>query len=377
MTKILIGPAYPLRGGIADFNQALANSYLQANSQVKIYTFSLQYPGFLFPGNTQFAEGDKPENLNINVSINSINPINWIRTGNKIAKENPAYVIIHYWMPFMAPCLGTIAKQIRKKSKAKIFAIMHNVIPHEKFPLKNQLTRYFVKQCDGFITMSKSVLNDLNLFTENQNKIFAPHPIYNTFGEKISKSDALKKLGLSPEYKYLLFFGIIRKYKGLDILIKALANEKLSKFPIKLIVAGEFYEDRKVYDNLIETHEMKDKIVFTNGFVQSDMVKYYFCASDIVVQTYKSATQSGVTQIAYHFERPMLVTDVGGLAEIVPHQKVGYVTEINPTAVADALIDFFTNAREEEFSKNTAIEKKKFDWGRFIERIEELKKPLF
>ncbi|MGM0505097.1 MAG: glycosyltransferase [Bacteroidota bacterium] len=371
MTKILIGPAYPLRGGIADFNHALAQSY-QPDHKVKIYTFSLQYPGFLFPGKTQFAEGDQPDNIPIDVSINSINPLNWIKIGNRIAKENPEQVIIHYWMPFMAPCLGTIAKQIKKNSNAKIIGIMHNVIPHENFPLKNQLTKYFVSQCDGFVAMSRAVLTDLNQFTDNQNKIFLPHPIYNTFGQKVSKKESLKKLNLSPEYNYLLFFGIIRKYKGLDILIKALADKRLSKLPLKLMVAGEFYEERKMYDDLAAKHHLADRIIFTNGFVPADNVKYYFCASDMIVQTYKSATQSGVTQIAYHFERPMLVTDVGGLAEIVPHRKVGYVTEINPESVADALIDFFENQREEEFSKNAAIEKEKFGWDKFMEGIEKL-----
>ncbi|HKL09150.1 MAG TPA: glycosyltransferase [Bacteroidales bacterium] len=371
MTKILIGPAYPLRGGIADFNQALAQSY-QPDHKVKIYTFSLQYPGFLFPGKTQFAEGGQPDNIPTDVSINSINPFNWIKIGNRIARENPEQVIIHYWMPFMAPCLGTIAKQIKKNSNAKIIGIMHNVIPHENFPFKNPLTKYFVSHCDGFIAMSKSVLKDLEQFTNNPTKKFIPHPIYNTFGEIISKEQSLKKLNLSADYRYLLFFGIIRKYKGLDILIKALADKRLSKFPIKLMVAGEFYEERKVYDDLVAKHHLEDRIIFTHGFVPADKVKYYFCASDIIVQTYKSATQSGVTQIAYHFERPMLVTNVGGLAEIVPHRRVGYVTAINPESVADALIDFFENQREEEFSKNAAIEKDKFSWDQFIKGINEL-----
>jgi glycosyltransferase involved in cell wall biosynthesis len=220
--------------------------------------------------------------------------------------------------------------------------------------------------------MSRSVLKDLEPFTTNQNKIFIPHPIYNTFGEKIPKQESLKTLHLSPEYKYLLFFGIIRKYKGLDILIEALADKRLSRFPIKLIVAGEFYDERKFYDDLVAKYHLENKVIFTNGFVPADQVKYYFCASDMIVQTYKSATQSGVTQIAYHFERPMLVTDVGGLAEIVPHQKVGYITAINPQSVADALFDFFENQREEEFSRNATVEKDKFSWEKFIHGINEL-----
>lgn len=374
MTKILIGPAYPLRGGIADFNQALALAYHSENTKVKVFTFSLQYPGFLFPGKTQYAEGEKPRNMDITVSINSINPLNWFKVANAIAKENPEYVVIHYWMPFMAPCLGTIARRIKKKTNTKVIGIMHNVIPHESFPLANQLTKYFVKSCDGFITMSKSVLSDLNQFTNNTNKKFSPHPIYNIFGDIIPKKEALKYLNLSSEYKYILFFGIIRRYKGLDLLLKALANNKLQKQQLKLIVAGEFYEDRSYYDQLIHDLNLKDKVIFTNGFIPNHEVKYYFGVSDIVAQTYKNATQSGVTQIAYHFERPMLVTNVGGLSEIVPHKKVGYVTETNPDSIAEALSDFFVNNREEEFSKNTSLEKDKFSWDKLIKAIEDLVK---
>jgi len=374
LTKILIGPAYPLRGGIADFNEALANAYFIQKSKTKIITFLLQYPGFLFPGKTQYSEGSKPENIDIDVCINSINPFNWIKVGNRIARQNPEYVVIQYWMPFMAPCLGTIARRVKKKSNAKVIAIAHNIIPHEKFPFSKVLTKYFVSKCDGFITLSKSVLSELEQFTSNQNKIFIPHPIYNTFGDKISRIDALAHLKLSPDFNYILFFGIIRKYKGLDILLKALASEKLKNKNIKLIVAGEFYEDQSFYNQIIDENNIGDKVIFSNGFIANSEIKYYFGACNIVAQTYRSATQSGVTQIAYHFEKPMLVTDVGGLAEIVPHQKVGYITQIDPNDVANCLADFFENNREEEFSKNVAIEKEKFGWDKMIDAIEELVK---
>lgn len=372
MTKILIGPAYPLRGGIADFNHALALAYHKQNHKSKIYTFSLQYPGFLFPGKTQFAESEKPQNINIAVTINSLNPLNWFIVAKKIIKEKPEYILIHYWTPFMAPCFGTIARRIKKRTGTKIIGIMHNVIPHESMPMEKLLTKYFVKSCDGFIAMSESVLEDLNQFTDNPNKKNSPHPIYDIFGDKISKPDAIKHLNLSEEFKYILFFGIIRRYKGLDLLLYALANEKLKDHKLKLIVAGEFYEDRSYYDNIIGKLNLKDKVIFTDSFVPDDEIKYYFGASDIVAQTYKNATQSGVTQIAYHFERPMLVTNVGGLSEIVPDQKVGYVTETNPDSIAEALADFFNNSREEEFSKNASIEKNRFGWDKLINAIEEL-----
>jgi len=372
VTKILVGPAFPLRGGIADFNQALANAYLIQNSKTRIYSFSLQYPGFLFPGKTQLSEGVKPNNIEIETCINSINPINWIRIGNKIAHQNPEYVVVQYWMPFMAPCLGTIIRRIKKKSNAKVIAITHNIIPHEKFPITKLLTKYFVKKCDGFITLSKSVLSDLELFTPNQNKLFIPHPIYNTFGNKVSREVALEHLKLSTDFSYILFFGIIRKYKGLDILLKALSDERLTNKSIKLIVAGEFYDDPSYYHKIIQENNLQEKVVFSPGFIPNNEIKYYFSACDIVAQTYKSATQSGVTQIAYHFEKPMLVTDVGGLAEIVPHQKVGYIAKIDSEDVANCLNDFFENHREEEFSKNVATEKEKFGWDKMIEAIEKL-----
>lgn len=372
MTKILIGPAYPLRGGISDFNEALATAYISQNKKTKIYSFSLQYPSFLFPGKTQFSEGAKPKDIEIETCINSINPINWIRKGNNIARQNPDYVVVQYWMPFMAPCLGTIIRRVKKKSKAKIIAITHNVIPHEKFPFTKILTRYFVKKCDGFITLSKSVLSDIEVFTSNQNKIFVPHPIYNTFGDKIHKEEALKYLKLSPDFEYILFFGIIRKYKGLDILLQALSDEKLKKRNVKLIIAGEFYEDPSFYHQIIKDYNLQDKVIFSKGFIPNNEIKYYFSACSIVAQTYKSATQSGVTQIAYHFEKPMLVTNVGGLAEIVPHNKVGYITQIDSEDVANCLYDFFENHREDEFSRNVAEEKKKFGWDKMIEAIEYL-----
>ena len=370
--KILIGPAYPLRGGIADFNQALATAYNLQNKQNKIFTFSLQYPKFLFPGKTQLSQGEKPKDLNIELGINSINPFSWFKIARKISKENPESIIIHYWMPFMAPCLGVIARRVKRKTKAQVVGLIHNVIPHEKFPLGNLLTKFFVKSCDSFIAMSKSVLGDLDQFTNNNNKKFSPHPIYNTFGEKVDKQQAIKYLKLSSDFKYILFFGIIRRYKGLDLLLEALANDNLKSKKIKLIVAGEFYEDRTYYDQIINKFNLKDHIIFTNAFVPTDEVKYYFSASDIIVQTYKHATQSGVTQIAYHFERPMLVTNVGGLSEIVPHEKVGYVTETNPQSIAQSLIAFFDQNKESEFAANTAKEKEKFSWDKFIEAIESL-----
>jgi D-inositol-3-phosphate glycosyltransferase len=367
---IIIGPAFPFRGGIANFNNALAQEYYDRGNEVVLYSFTLQYPGFLFPGTTQYESGEAPKNLKIKTLINSVNPFNWINVARKINAEKPDYVIIRYWLPFMAPCLGTIARLLNKK--IKILAITDNVIPHEKRIGDTLLTRYFVKSCDAFLSLSASVLDDLSKFTNTTYKKFIPHPIYNVFGDKIPKAKALENLGLNSEDKHLLFFGFVRKYKGLDLMLKAMGDSRIKAMGIKLIIAGEFYDDKTEYTDLIADLGIAKNIIMKSDFIPANKVKDYFCAADMITQTYRTATQSGVTQIAYSFDRPMLVTDVGGLAEIVPHNKVGYVTSQNPTEIADAIIDFYTNNKEEEFSDNTSLEKKRFSWKFFIEVLDEL-----
>ena len=367
---IIIGPAFPFRGGIANFNNALAMAYYNKGDDVTLYSFTLQYPSFLFPGTTQYEDGQAPKDLKIKTLINSINPFNWITVARKINKENPDFVIIRYWLPFMAPCLGTIARLLNKQ--IKILAITDNVIPHEKRIGDSMFTKYFVKSCDAFLSLSASVLDDLTKFTDSIFKKFIPHPIYDVFGEKISKQDAIKNLGLNSEDKHLLFFGFVRKYKGLDLMLKAMADERIKVMGVKLIVAGEFYDDKKEYLDLIADLGLSDSIIMKSDFIPPDQVKNYFCASDMITQTYKTATQSGVTQIAYHFERPMLVTNVGGLAEIVPHNRVGYVTSQEPKDIADAIIDFYKHNKEVEFTLNTKQEKKRFSWESFVDGVDEL-----
>ena len=368
--NIIIGPAFPLRGGIANFNNALCQAFNEAGVDSKLFSFSLQYPALLFPGKTQFEEGETPQGITIRTIINSINPFNWWKVAQAIKKENPDYIIIRYWLPFMAPCLGTIARLVKWGRKIRVIAITDNIIPHEKRVGDSLLTSYFVKSCDGFVTLSASVLDDLSQFTTCANKKFVPHPIYNTFGEAVNKVDAIRELGLNPTDKHLLFFGFVRKYKGLDILLKAMSDERLKE--VKLIVAGEFYDDPQEYHALIADLGIKEQVILKSDFIPSEDVKNYFCAADMVVQTYRTATQSGVTQIGYHFERPMLVTDVGGLAEIIPDEKVGYVTEVNPQSVADAIADFYAKNREPEFAENTKEEKKRFSWDRLVQAIEEM-----
>ena len=367
---VIIGPAFPLRGGIANFNNALAQAFYNRGDNVIIYSFSLQYPGFLFPGTSQFEQGKKPVNLNVKTIINSVNPFNWIRIVKKINKENPDYVIIRYWIPFLAPCLGTIAYFLNKK--IKILAIADNIYPHEKRIGDSFLTKYFLNSCNAFITLSSSVLNDLSCFVDTKLKKFLPHPIYDVFGMKTSKKEARNKLSLNLDDRYLLFFGFIRDYKGLDLILRAISDSRVRSLGVKLIIAGEFYNNKNKYIDLINELNINDYVIMKDNFISNEDVKYYFCAADMITQTYHSATQSGVTQIAYSLERPMLVTNVGGLAEIVPDRRVGYVTSKNPTNIADAIIDFYSNKMEDSFVLNIRKEKKRFSWDYFLRGIDEL-----
>jgi len=371
LKAVIVGPAFPLRGGIADFNEALAIAFQEEKIETFIYSFYFQYPKFLFPGTNQNAEGSPNSALKIHSTISSVNPISWWNTAKKIISEKPDFVVIRYWLPFMAPALGTIAKLLRRK-KIHVIAITDNVIPHEKRPGDSAFTGYFVRNCDAFVTMSKSVLNDLSKFTSSAKKKFIPHPVYNIFGQAIPKSEARKKLSIQNDEKLILFFGFIRSYKGLDLLIEAMSDPALRDLNVKLLIAGEFYEDRKPYLDKIASIENGDRFILHTEFIGKESVKDYFCAADLIVQPYKSATQSGITQIAYHFGRPMLVTNVGGLAEIVTDKRVGYVTERNAGAIADAISDFYVNHRENDFAKNVIADREKFSWKNFTNTIIEL-----
>ncbi|MFZ7115088.1 MAG: glycosyltransferase [Bacteroidota bacterium] len=375
MKAVIVGPAYPLRGGIADFNEALAIAFQKESIQTTLYSFYFQYPEFLFPGKTQKATGEVNPELKISTTISSVNPLSWFKTANKIANEKPDFVIIRYWLPFMAPALGTIAKLLRRRS-IHVIAITDNVIPHEKRPGDKMFTKYFVNNCDGFITMSKSVLNDLSTFTSSLKKKFLPHPVYNIFGDSVSKKEARVKLNIPENDKLILFFGFIRSYKGLDLLIEAMNEPEMKELNVRLLIAGEFYEDSKPYLDRISELNGENRFILNTSFISKEDVKYYFCAADLVVQPYKSATQSGITQIAYYFGRPMLVTNVGGLAEIVADKRVGYVTERNARSISSAISDFYTNNRESAFSQNALADSEKFSWKTFTNGILELNNEI-
>lgn len=367
---VLIGSSWPLRGGLATYNERLAREYARQGCDVSIYTFSLQYPSLLFPGKTQYSDEPRPQDLRICVTVNSINPFNWISIGYKIKKQRPDLVIAKFWIPFMAPCLGTICRIIRSNRHTRVVSVIDNIIPHEKRPGDRLLARYWTGSVDGFIAMSKAVLQDLETFDRKKPKSFCPHPLYDNFGDPVPRQEALKELGLDPGIKYILFFGFIRDYKGLDLLLQAMADHRIKAAGIKLLVAGEFYCDPAPYHRIISENHLEDKVILHTDFIPDSKVYLYFCASDLVVQPYKSATQSGVTQIAYHFDKPMVITDVGGLSEIVPDGEVGYVVQPEPAAIADAVMRFFESGVAEAFSVNASKEKVKYSWKRLTDAID-------
>ena len=374
---VLLGTTWPFRsGGIATFNERLARALISEGNKVIIYTFSLQYPGFLFPGKGQYSDQPAPDDLEIRIRVNSINPFNWISVGRELRKLSPDILIIRFWIPLMAPVLGTIARIVRKNCHTRIIALADNIFPHERRIGDLLLIKYFVKSIDGFVTLSHKVLDDLKRLRPSAPAVYTPHPLYDNFGKAVSREDALKHLDLDPNYRYLLFFGFIREYKGLDWLLTAFADTRIRKFPVKLLVAGEYYSSPQKYEQIIRENNLEDHVVLHTRFIDDAEVPFYFGAADLIVQPYKSATQSGVTQIAYHFEKPILVTDVGGLGEIVPDGKVGYTVSPDPADITRAILDFLENRRSSEFIQHIKTEKSRFSWERMVETIHKLDEEI-
>ena len=368
---IIIGPGHPLRGGLATFNQRLAKEFIESGHECSICSFSLQYPRLFFPGKSQYTDEPAPEGLVIRSLINSINPLNWISVGNKLKNEKPDIIVVRFWIPFMGPALGTILRQVKKNKHTKIICIADNVIPHEHRPGDTTFTSYFLKSCDAFITMSEKVMVDLRLFQKSKPGKIVQHPLYDNFGSALSKEVARGNLGLSQDEKIILFFGFIRHYKGLDILLRVMSDERIKKAGIKLMIAGEFYEDKRQYLDLIDQLKIKEQLILRTDFIPDSEVRNYLCAADAVIQPYRNATQSGVTPLAYHFEKPMVVTNVGGLASLVPHEKVGLIAEPTPQAIADAILRFY-QLGENYFIPHLRTEKKKYSWSNLVNGVLDL-----
>lgn len=374
----ILGTTWPYRGGLTAFNERLARQFMSEGHEVEIFTFTLQYPDFLFPGKTQYSDAPQPADLSITRTMNSINPFSWLKTARLIRKKQIELLVIKFWIPLMAPCLGTIARLARRRG-VRVVSILDNVIPHEPHFWDKWLIRYYVRSIDRFVAMSESVQQDCLRFlpaAQHGRVALSPHPLYDNFGEVVPKAEARKILGLPADKTILLFFGFIRDYKGLDLLMKAYAKVQRDDVQrpkeLLLVVAGEFYNNGQQYSELEKDLQLEGTIEWRTDFIPDEQVRYYFSAADLIVQPYKSATQSGVTQIAYHFEKPMLVTNVGGLAEIVPDGKVGYVCEVDEAPVADAIERFAnmeSNEREQLFRKNIQHEKQKYAWSKMTQMI--------
>ncbi len=373
MKITILGPAHPYRGGLASIMETMARVFRHRGHEVKIDTFTLQYPSVLFPGKSQTVDTPPPDDLHIERSVNTVNPFNWLRVGRRLRRERPDFVLLKYWTPFMAPCFGTIARLARRNGHTRVLCQIDNVEPHEHHFVDRPFNRYFLRSVDGFVYMSEQVHRELEAYTDAP-ALFSPHPLFEHFGGRVDRGEACVRLGLDPASGYALFFGLIRDYKGLDLLLDAWAKLRCEGRieGKKLIVAGEFYTPREPYLAQIAALGLQDEVILHDRFIPDAEVKYYFSAVDCVVQPYKTATQSGVTQIAYQFCTPMIVTAVGGLAEIVPDGRVGYVCPPTAEGVADAIVRIYEPGVLERFRENCIDERRRFSWDEMCSRIMEL-----
>lgn len=370
MKIVIVSPAYPLRGGIAH-SAGLLYKELTKEHEVLLITFKRQYPNFLFPGKSQTESVEETDRIPSEIILDSINPFNWNLTAKRIINFKPDLVIFKHWLPFFGPCYGWIAGKIKKSSPAKLVAVCHNIIPHEKRIGDKVLSKYFLKKMDYFIPLSDQVKRDLFLFVKNPIYKLLPLPVFSLFGDRVDKEQAKNNLKLKDK-NILLFFGFIRDYKGLDILIEAFAIVKKS-IDVKLIVAGEFYELEEKYIKLIQKHKLEEAVILKKDFIPTSDVKYYFSASDAVVLPYKSATQSGIVQVAVNFCMPVIASNVGGIGEVIEDGKTGFIVEKeNPEKLAQAIIRFYNEDREKEFTDNMKSLKEKYSWQNFVKGMFEL-----
>ena len=373
MRIVILGTAWPYRGGLAAFNERLARQFVAEGHEVEMVTFTLQYPGFLFPGKTQYSNEKAPEGLKIVREMHSCNPLSWLKVGRRLRREAPDLLISCYWMAFFAPCYGVIQNIVKRNGRTRCVGLVHNMIPHEPNVLDRCLAPFYVKQTDGFVALSDSVVKDIaSLDKEGKPKTFSPHPVYDHYGDKMDKQAACEALGLDKEKDYMLFFGLVRAYKGLDLLLDAFGKVQDELMNLQLIVAGEFYEDEERYLKQIADNGLKDRVIVKNEFVADGDLRKYFGAADLIVQPYRTATQSGVTQVAFHFEKPCLVTNVGGLGEIIHDGRMGYAVEPQVDAIANALKDYYENKRQAAFTEYLIEEKKKYEWSKMSETIKKL-----
>jgi glycosyltransferase involved in cell wall biosynthesis len=367
MKIIIVGTAYPLRGGIAHFNALLAK-HLGGHHEIETVTFKRQYPEFLFPGKTQDEAGASINVVEAPQLIDSINPLNWIKVAKIIKEKKPDLLIFKYWLPFFGPCFGTIAKLVKRKTNTKVLFICDNIIPHERRFGDVVFTKYAFKQANYFIVQSDAVERDLQKYFPAARYCKVPHPVYENFGDPIQKETARTNLGINSK-KVILYFGYVRAYKGLLVLIEAMRHLD----DVLLLAVGEYYDDQTKYVDKVKSLGLESRIKFYPDYISNDKVSLYFSAADIVVLPYLSATQSGITQIAYNFDKPVIATNVGGLAEVVIDGRTGFIVPPNDAdALAKAINRFYSEKREQNFIDAVKNEKTKYSWENFIRAIEGL-----
>ena len=367
MKICIVGPAHPYRGGLASIMETMARVYQAEGHEVRIYTFTVQYPALLFPGKTQYVTTPPPADLRIERVLNNVNPLNWIRLGLRLRREAPDVVLMKYWTPFMAPAFGTVARIARSNGHTKVLCQIDNVEPHEHHLIDRPCNRYYLGAVDGFVYMSEQVHRELREYTSAP-AIFSPHPMFENFGERVARTEACQRLNLDTAKRYLLFFGLIRDYKGLDLLLEAF--EKVNNPSLRLLVAGEFYNDKEQYRAALD--RLGERVVLHEGFVRDEDVRYYFSVADALVLPYRTATQSGVTQIAYNFSVPMIVTRVGGLPEIVPNGRVGLVCEPTAESITSAIEQLYSGNTLDLFADNFPEERKRFSWEEMCTKLLEV-----
>ena len=372
----IVGPVHPYRGGIAHFTEMTVTGLADRGHDVQPVSFSRQYPELLFPGETQYEpESEAPAAVrDAPRLLDSINPLSWFRTGFYLRDAAPDAVVFQYWMPFFAPAYGVIARGLRRHYGIPSLAVVHNALPHERHVGDAVLSRFFLRACAGHIVMSDAVADDTRrLAGPDANIEQIAHPVYERFGEPVAKSDARAALDLPADAPVCLFFGFVREYKGLHVLLEAMPAIADALPEVQLVIAGEPYDDASRYRDIIDRHNLHDRVRWHDEYIPSEEVPHYFCAADLVVQPYVSATQSGVAQIATHFEVPMVVTDVGGLAEDVPHEDAGFVVPpADPPALAEAVQRFFQENWAERLANGMREQKRRQQPARLFEAIERL-----
>ena len=367
----LVGPAWPYRGGIAHFQRSLAGALGARGHRVSEVTFSRQYPDLLFPGTTQLDDGPPPDAPAARL-VDSLGPLSWRRTVRHLA-DHAEVAVMSYWMPFLAPSFGVIARGLRKRN-VRVVGLVHNAVPHERRPGDRALSRFALGACDGLVVLSDEVRADVARLGVSAPVRQAEHPPYDVFGDAVPRDEARRALGLPPRAPVFLFFGFVRRYKGLHVLLDAWA-EVLRHVPeARLVVAGEFYADE---DGLrAQAAPFGEAVRFDADYIPDRRVGLYMSAADAVVQPYLTATQSGVAQIAFQFGRPVITTDVGGLAEVVPDGEAGLVIPPGDArALADALVRFVQAGLGETLAQGAARQRERTSWARVAEAVESLALP--